>query len=90
MSVGKLAVLSATLSFFVAFALIALAAQGNQGYDGVIFLGYLVGTAVSGNVHSPNEPVVWAVVYLIVFVLVWCVALLGRFALRHLRANSST
>ena len=50
-----------------------LAAQslGRHWFNQILLLPYLVGAAVSGNIHAPNVTVVWLCVFLLLFVSIF-------------------
>lgn len=52
-----------------------LGQQRDSWCNGILFCAYLLGAAVSGNVHAPNELAFWVALSLIVFIPVWCVIL---------------
>jgi phosphate/sulfate permease len=50
---------------------------GRHWFDAILFVGYFVGTAVSGNAHAPNDAVVWVTVFLVVGVIAGTLAAVG-------------
>jgi hypothetical protein len=57
--------------------------------DSVTFVGYYLGTAVSGNVHSPNRLVAWVVIGTILFVPIWTAIAMIGLAYRDLRDDGA-
>jgi uncharacterized membrane protein HdeD (DUF308 family) len=49
---------------------------GRHWFDSILWVGYLAGSAVSGNIHSPNEVVAWLTIFLGLAVLAYGAALL--------------